>query len=68
MMYLNPTPPVKPWVVLRKRRNPASAYHPWFLELENHYFLPEDPRFRCTWNVNPVDERYDFSHAIEVRP
>ncbi len=37
---MNPNPPAKPWVVRTIKRNRASVYHPWFIELDNHYYMP----------------------------
>ena len=60
MPSMNPNPPAKPWVVIR--RTPArNAYYPWHAEVENHYFNPGDPGFRCFWNTALEDPRFDLS-------
>jgi hypothetical protein len=60
---MNPNPPAKPWIVRSMRRNPKSLYHPWFIELENHYYMPGANGFKCSWNVDLLDERYDLTGA-----
>jgi hypothetical protein len=61
---MNPNPPTKPWIVKTMKRNPRSVFHPWFIEVENHYYMPGEEGFLCHWNVNPAnDARYDLSRA-----
>lgn len=62
----NPAPPVKPWIVTHMRKaGTAAGYYPWHVHLENHYFLPHEPGFRCSWQVDLKDERFDLSLAVQ---
>jgi hypothetical protein len=61
---MNQTPPAKPWVVRTMRRSAASLYHPWAVEVDNHYYLPGAAGFKCFWHVDLTkDARYDLSRA-----
>lgn len=64
-MIMNQNPPSKPWVVLRMKPS-GGRLHPWFVTLENHYYLPGSEGFLCHWNVALDDDRYDLSRAIKV--
>lgn len=57
---MNPNPPAKLWVVV-KRTPCRSSYYPWHAEVENHYFMPDQPGFCCYWNTALEDDRFDLS-------
>ena len=66
-MALNPNPPAKPWlVVTMARAKDAAAFYPWHIEVENHYYTPDDPNFLCHWQTKLDDPRFDLSRARGV--